>query len=692
MKVAKAAVIGLAIALGTAPAAAQILPLEEITVSGPRLRPSAVDRALSIRRLLGAGLRQAPQGRLDDMLRQVPGVGLFRRASSLSAHPTTQGVTLRALGPNGAGRTLVLVDGVPVNDPFGGWVYWSALAPETVEQIEIIRGGGAGRWGNGALAGTIAIHSRFAAGETLSAQFKGGSFETFEGRGAVFLEAGQTRLFLAAHHFDSDGFFLLPQDQRGPVDLPAASDATSVQGGLEAPLGQLRFLAKLAYFDEGRVNGLDLARNATKGWQASLHLVKETSREESSWQVNAYFQDREFKSSFAAVDDLRTTERPVLDQFDVPGRGFGLNGLLRLALGAGKFLEAGLDLRRMEGETNERFRNLGAGFTRQRLAGGEQFLAGAFAELILETSERLTLSGSARLDHWRLSNGKRLESDLQTGVTLRDDTIPDRNGWVANGRIAARFRLNERSALRLAAYSGFRLPTINEFFRPFRVRNDITEANPALKPERLYGIDLGFDHSIGKAATLRATFFQTWLVDGVGNVTLALGPGNFPPTGFVPAGGSLRQRQNIDRITSQGLEIELEWRAGEDTGITFGYLYANPKVRRFDAQPELKGKRLIQSPRHQASLSLGHRPIDDLRVAATARWVGKAFDDDLNERVLADFLVLDLRLDFALSEALGLFVAAENLLNRKVQSAVSVDGLVTLAAPRIVSGGLRVGF
>lgn len=697
MRAVRAAAIGLALALGVGLAGpstviAQDATIEEVRVSGPRLRPSAGERALSIRRLEGAELRRAPQARIDEVLRQIPGFSLFRRASSLSAHPTTQGVTLRALGPNGAGRTLVLVDGVPINDPFGGWVYWSALSPEIIEQIEIIRGGGAGRWGNGALAGTIAIHSRFTADQKLSAQFEAGSFGTFEGRGAVFMESDEARIFIAGHRFDSDGFFLLPEAQRGPVDVPAASDATSLQAGLDLPLGEIRLLAKIGYFDEARVNGLQLARNKTEGWQASLHLLKEASPAGPSWQVNAYYQERDFESSFAAVDDLRATETPVLDQFDVPGRGYGLNGLFRLPLRAGVSLEAGLDLRRMDGETNELFRNLGAGFSRQRRAGGEQFLAGGFVELASNPTRRLSLSGAFRLDYWKVSDGQRLERDLATGAIVREDVIADRDGWVANGRLAVRYEIDDVSALRLAAYSGFRLPTINEYFRPFRVRNDITEANPDLRPERLYGIDLGFDREFGERGTFRVTFFQSRLDDGVGNVTLALGPGNFPPSGFVPAGGTLRQRQNIDRITSRGLEVELDWQAGGRTVLTFGYLYANSRIRRFDDRIELEGKRLANSPRHQASLSLTHLLSDKVRLSAAGRWVGEAFDDDLNSRVLEDFVVVDLRLDFDLSQTLGLFLAAENVFDHMVQSALSADGLVTLATPRLVSGGLRVGF
>ena len=69
----------------------------------------------------------SPALTLDDFLRRVPGFTLFRRTSSLVAHPTAQGVSLRGVGPSGASRSLVLADGIPLNDPFGGWVYWSRV-------------------------------------------------------------------------------------------------------------------------------------------------------------------------------------------------------------------------------------------------------------------------------------------------------------------------------------------------------------------------------------------------------------------------------------------------------------------------------------------------------------------------------------------------------------------------------------
>src|SRR6478672_4779798 len=100
-------------------------------------------------------LQQLPGENLDDRLRYVPGFSMFRRSSSLAANPTTQGISLRGLGSSGASRTLLLWDGIPVNSPFGGWIYWTRLAPEDVERIEVSRGASTSVFGDRAMGGTI---------------------------------------------------------------------------------------------------------------------------------------------------------------------------------------------------------------------------------------------------------------------------------------------------------------------------------------------------------------------------------------------------------------------------------------------------------------------------------------------------------------------------------------------------------
>src|SRR4051812_39925030 len=139
---------------------------EAVVVYAPRLAPLAGEAAFDAIELPQAVLRFNP--RLDEALTATPGVSLFRRTSSGAANPTTQGISLRAIAPSGAGRALVTLDGAPQNDPFGGWVIWSALPPEGLAGATIVRGAGAGPYGAGALTGVVALQER-GAGEGVQA-------------------------------------------------------------------------------------------------------------------------------------------------------------------------------------------------------------------------------------------------------------------------------------------------------------------------------------------------------------------------------------------------------------------------------------------------------------------------------------------------------------------------------------------
>ena len=124
-------------------------------VRGATLPPSPADAAFSIIHVSGDEIRS--RARLDEALSEVPGFSLFRRTSSLGANPTTQGVSLRGIAGSGASRALVTLDGVPQNDPFGGWVIWSRLIPSDIGGASIVRGAGAGPYGSGALTGVVAL-------------------------------------------------------------------------------------------------------------------------------------------------------------------------------------------------------------------------------------------------------------------------------------------------------------------------------------------------------------------------------------------------------------------------------------------------------------------------------------------------------------------------------------------------------
>lgn len=620
--------------------------------------------------------------RLDVILGQFPGIGLFRRANSLTAHPTTQGLTMRGVGANAAGRVLVTLDGVPQNDPFGGWVYWAALNAASVGDATIFSGGGSGAFGAQALAGALELRSAYARRGEGFVQGWYGSNDSLNVMGRTSFTADKLSVSLMAGYFETGGDFLFAEDQRGTIDVSAASDASFVAAQLALETRTVDIRGMLRYMKEERTNGLSLATNSTEAIDASLTL---SGGADVDWELVTYYRTRDFANMFVSAREDRTVERPVLDQFDVPAWGAGF-----LARAQFEGLEFGVDGRRMNGETNERFRNLGAGFTRQRRAGGDQWILGVYGEYGNEVGDT-AYSATFRMDRWRTFGGERVEANITDGNLVREDDIPDRGDWIWSGRVGLDQRLTGAIDLRAAAYKSWRLPTLNEYYRPFRVVNDITEANPSLLPEKLYGLEVGLDYHPLNTVQFSATLFRNWLNDGVGNVTIGFGPGFFSLGGFVPAGGVLRQRANIDRSITDGLELDGSLQLQSGWTLTARYLYARARVTRFDARPELVGKRPVQTPRHSATFAASYKG-DKLGVNAELRLASNQYDDDLNTRLLDGIATVNIGVSYAVTKRASLTARAENLFDAKVVSAVTADGLETLAQQRFARIGIEIQF
>jgi outer membrane receptor protein involved in Fe transport len=669
--------------------------LPEVVVTAARLPAAAGDAAFSVIRLDQATLDRST--RLDEALATVPAVSLFRRTSSLGANPTTQGISLRAIAPSGAGRTLVTLDGVPLNDPFGGWVLWSQVAPESLESLDIVRGAGAGPYGAGALTGVIALRERDREGGALDA-----SVGEDGGRrlaAATTLKSGRFAVTGSVLLDHSDGYIPVRGPAAGaadtPLDLDTKSAALRADIGLDA---QTALSLRASAYDEDRGSGLLNTRSSANGQGYSATLSRTPSKGNLGWRAQVWRRESDFANSSASVAADRSNTTPANDQYATPASGWGANLALRqsaIDLFGGRLeWELGADARYAEGETRERFSWSAPlnRFTRDRYAGGETSVIGAYAEGSW-TGGPWLVAGGLRLDQWENSDGHRQELDRATGATLLDETYPDRSGEVASARLAVRRDLGNGWAARAAAYSGFRPATINELHRPFRVGNDITESNPGLEPERLQGLETGlsWDHA---STTFGATLFWNRIEDAIVNVTIGTGPGviaALPRGGFVPAGGVLRQRQNAGTIEATGIELNAEQRLDRVT-LTAAVSWTDAELDGGTAAPQLTGLRPAQAPEWSATAGIDWRTTDRLTLSSRARYESTRFDDDLNSRTLDAALTVDARADFSLRQGLTLYAVADNLFDEDVAVSLTGDGVSGYGPPRTLRAGISLNW
>lgn len=653
--------------------------LPEVVVTAARLPPAAGEAAFSVIRLDREDLRG--EARLDEALRQVPAVSLFRRTSSLSANPTTQGVSLRAIAPSGAGRTLVTLDGVPLNDPFGGWVIWSQIAPEALGGLDIVRGAGAGPYGAGALTGVIALRD----GDGGVADLSLGEHRGARAAGSVGLGDGGMRLTLSGLREVGDGYVPVRGAAAGAADTPLDLDVWSLAARADAAVGPATASLRLGAFEEDRGSGLAGARATASGNVASLTVAQAPERHRPGWRLQVWRRESDLANSSVAVAAGRASTTPANSQDETPATGWGVNAALRRT-GALEW-EVGFDARTAEGETRERFRFMAGQFTRGRVAGGETTVAGVYGEASWRNGPWL-VAGGLRADHWKNAGGRRIETDLATGALTLDERDAGRSGEVVSARLAARRELASGWSARAAGYSGFRPATLNELHRPFRVGNDLTEANADLRPERLQGIETGLAWA-NDAASLTATIFANRIEDAVVNVTVGAGPGTFPRAGFVPAGGVLRQRMNAGTIEAVGLELAGERRWDRLT-LSAAVSATDARVDGGSQAPQLTGLRPVQAPVWSAVASADWEASDRLTLSLDARWESRRFEDDLNSRVLEAVLSLGARAEWRLSERVALWLAADNLADAEAAVSETADAVEGYGPPRTVRVGVRL--
>lgn len=662
------------------------IPVEEVVVTAARLPPRPADAAFSIVEIRQDALAQVP--RLDEALTEVPGVSLFRRTSSLAANPTTQGISLRAIAPSGAGRTLVLLDGAPLNDPFGGWVIWSQVPPESLARATIVRGGGAGPYGAGALTGVISLSERGSGGSAEVSVAEGVGFRL---GAAGVTGVGSTRLFATAVHDRSDGYIPVRGPGSGAADTPLDLEATAGAVRFDTPLGFADLSMRLGGYEEERGAGLAGARAEASGWSASAALARQPQGADLGWRVQGWYRDSRFSNTSVAVAPGRTGTTPANNQFATPSTGWGFNAAVRRDGGARSW-EVGIDARLARGEVNERFRFMAGDFTRDRRAGGETAVIGAYAEGAWRPRGDWLVTGGVRADHWSNSDGLRLEHDRGSGAVTLEERPADRDGEVLTARLGVRREFDGGLAWRAAAYSGFRPPTLNELHRPFRVGNDITEANAALEPERLYGLETSLSGG-GEAWRFDLTAFANRIDDPIANVTIGVGPGVFPRAGFVPAGGVLRERRNAGRINAFGLEAMVAHDFREvPLSLRLSGAFTSAEVDGGTSAPQLTGLRPAQAPQWTVVAGVDWRATDRLTLAADLRWEGARFEDDLNSRVLGSSATVDLRADWQATDTAALWAAVDNLGEADVEVSETADRTEGFGPPRTFRVGLRLSY
>jgi iron complex outermembrane recepter protein len=664
-------------AAGEAPPATvpeAVLP-EAVVVTGTRSPRPTSALPVTVEVVAREAIAASAASTTDALLRALPSFQTFRRSTSLAADPSSQGLSLRGIGPSAVSRALLLDDGVPVNDPFGGWIPWRALPRLGVDRIEVAPGGASALYGSFALGGVVALVPRRIGGTSLEAETAGGTLGTASGALRATHRAGPVSGAVEAEALRTDGHPVVAPGARGPVDGAAGADhATGTARVRWDPAPGLALTAGLTAFAEDQRGGTRFTTSGMRLLSGRLGLAWDGPA--GRVEALAYGGGRRFTQERARIAPGRTSEALAARQ-EVPSDDVGGSLVLSRAATGAHRLTVGADLRRVGGAAREALFPAAPvpGTTVARTADGAQLLGGVFAEDVVAVAPRVEVAGALRVDLWR--NAAARTTRTAADGARDEERIAARGAAELSPRVAVLWRPRAAVALRGAAYRAFRAPTLNELYRTFQVGTVITAPDPALRAETLLGGELGPEVALPWALRTRITGFWNVLDAPITTVTL-----DAPRED-----GATRVRANLGRARIRGVESVVGWRPSPALAATLAWTWADARVVSAPGHGDLVGRRLPQDAAHRIGLDVsGERPGLG-RAGVALRWTSRQYEDDRNTLPMGGYAVVDVALSRPLGSAVELFAAAENVLDRRYL--VGRAGVDTFGAPRTIRGGLR---
>jgi outer membrane receptor protein involved in Fe transport len=649
---------------------------EQVLVTAYRTPLGSLESPVTTRELSEFALSSTASITMDGRLRQLPGVELFRRSSSLVANPTSQGISLRGLGSTAASRTLVVEDDVPQNDPLGGWIHWEEQPELSIDRIEVVRGGASDLYGSAAIGGVVNVLAVRPASTLGVLRSSYGGLGTYDANALFETRHGPWGLLGAGGVIGTDGFIQEAPYQRGPVDTASNMHGQNGSFDAEHDRGPLRLFVRGSGFNEARANGTPFQQNGTRIWRYATGADWHAPRSASA-TLRLYGSTEHYRQTFSSISNAPTPANPTCSyrcgetptRFSLPSDNeLGAAALWNQPIGAEFLVIAGADVHDVR--VWDREQSLGPAATLTNL-GDHQRDAAGFAE-VMWTHHAWTVTASSRLDwfqnydaHLVVWNGSAwVPSPVQPPTSY--ETLFD-------PRMGVSRKLGSHWALSASGFRAFRAPTPSELYRSTQVGNKLTLPNPSLLSERATGWETGVAGQ-WRWGTIRTSYFDTQVNRPI--VAVTTNPNSSP---------ILLLRENLGQIESRGVGIDFEVAPRPWLAVDGGYQYAHAVVSR--GTQDL-GNWIPEVARNMGTLNVrAFRPkLGTLTLQG--RMSGIQYDDDANMFLLHSFFRLDAYGSHEFGSHLEAFAAGENLFDRSIE--VSKTPTTTLATPRVARAGLQL--
>jgi outer membrane receptor protein involved in Fe transport len=652
--------------------------VEKVTVTAYRAPLGELESPAITRQLSQSALQSTATVTIDDKLRQLPGVELFRRSSSLAANPSSQGISLRGLGSTSASRTLVTEDDVPMNDPVGGWIHWEEQPELALSSVELVRGGASDLYGSSAIGGVVSFRVAEPSANSLEVRSSYGGQNTYAQSMLAQGRRGPWGAEVAGTLVGSDGYIQEAPWQRGPVDVNSNVHARTGLALIENAHGPLRLFARGSGFDESRHNGTPYQINNTRLWRYAVG-GDWNGPHQGTLVVRGYGSDERYYQTFSSISNAPTPADPGCSYrcgetpskiSNIPDNELGATAHWTQPLGAGLLLLAGSDVH-----------DVGVWDEEQTLATGSltkvnvhQRAPAVYGELMW-VRKGWTIAASGRVDWFQNYDVKQLQW-TGSGWTPTAKQPPSFSETVFDPRLGVSRKIGGHWSLSASGFRAFRAPTPSELYRSTQVGNQLTKANPSLLSERATGWEVGVAMQ-RKWGAVRAGWFDTEINRPISAVTV--NPNSSP---------ILLLRENLGQIESRGVSLDAEMAPLRWLAVDGGYQYAHATVTK---GTEDVGNWIPNVPRNMATLNVRAFQPRLGTLSLQSRLSGRQYDNDANTFMLHGYFRMDAYGSHAFGKRFEVFAAGENLFDRTIE--VAKTPTTTLGRSRVARAGvtLRLG-
>jgi outer membrane receptor protein involved in Fe transport len=598
---------------------------------------------------------------VDQLLRIVPGVYAARMDPSSPSRISQTYVR----GLPGNSRTLVLLDGVPMNSLYDGQVDWSQLTIGNIERVEVVRGASSGLYGANAMGGVINIISRVPeVGVQNEVRVEYGSMDSKRISATHSRSSEVASLSVSAAHFESDGYDMWRPEYAPPTEhrdeTGTVKDNFAIKfmydvgdtGSLEANLNYMR--------DE--ITGLykpgtdDYTPQIREQYIPSISYSTENADTLTSFVLYGRFGKQKADTLDRATYSIITESGSYTDQ----SVGFNLQQTRKL--GSIHTVTYGADY--VDGKIDNDF---SYPTDRSRNTRGDLEQYGFFIQDEINLTDSWIVNLSGRYDHWK-TGGNQTDSGTGAGpsteyVTRKDSYFSPKAGLL--------FKYSDQINFRLTAGRAFNLPDMYRLYSTTRRGPFTYWGNPELDPETITSVDLGFDYYFGQEGFFKVTAYRNDAKDFI--YTVQRDALNFDKT-------------NIGNVVTKGVELEAKYFITDNIALSASATFNKSTITEHDATPDLVGNKLTNVPSKQANLRIDWSPNNNSKLYAQLNYVGDRYGNDSNTTVYEKYMVVDVGGKYKIDDNFSAHLTWRNIADKEY------DGIGYVAPGSTITAGIDVRF